>query len=220
MKEAKVRAEITNLMSRLWLWPRTETDAVICPRCDAKIFPQAGRPDITFFNVKLAIEVKIFGDAGSWHKQSFAFSKIEGRQRAWIDMFLQDSDCDVGDNNVYLALGTRLGRAGSQQEPRLLWLIPWRTWISIENTIVNTYNRKSLPLDVFKGMKPKALALAEHTAIRLLNGLELEWSDGAWHLPKGHPFEAHLPMAYTDGERDLPAWREEWENTRERYLEQ
>jgi len=205
MKEADVRAEVFNLMRRLWLWPITQVDTVQCPGCGRLHHPPTGRPDILGLNPagrSIVVEVKTFPEprkSGGWEQASctFPFSAIQDNQRQWLKNFDEDNIAGSSYGGAYLALGTRHGTAGAKKNPRYLWLIPWYKWLRVEDKL-RTY-QESLPLSVIKGLR-KEIQENNLTAYGLLKQWSLEWQDGHWHLPVNHPLQVFIAC---QEERDL-----------------
>lgn len=190
MNEADIRGEVFNLLERYHYWPLTQQNATKCPYCHKLWTPPKSRPDIvTLQNV--VVECKAF-----FGERAFPFSAIEPGQRSWLDLASEDG---IG---VYLALGTRTGRAGTQN-PRRLWIVPWRQWLAVEERVRPFQD--SLPL--IAGLA-RLLAVRERGlgAVELLQQWALWWENGGWRLPPLHPL-------YTGEERDLQAWREKRKST-------
>jgi len=216
MKEADVRAEVFNLMRRLWLWPITQVDTVQCPGCGRLHHPPSGRPDILCLNPaggrSIVVEVKTFPEpqmSGGWEQASctFPFSAISDNQRRWLFNYQDDADwrpLGYPHEVAYLALGMRHGQAGAKKTPRQLWLVPWPNWLQIEDKL-RAY-QESLPLTAIKGLR-KEIQEDDLTAYGLLKRWSLEWENGCWHLPAYHPLKTFIGGA---GERDLEEEKIRW----------
>lgn len=233
MNEAQVRAEVFNLLERLYYWPITQTDArtpmskevwgllyaLEQQAPDQKSLigalrgalsrvntPPIGRPDILVLNPvgpSIVVECKVFDKPrnNDWSACSFDTNSVTPEQRWWMTMW----EADRG--KAYLALGTVHGRPNSAKEPRLLWLIPWHTYLDLEERVWER-GVKTIPLAEYKGMR-MALRDAGLWATCMFAGYDLQWNGGCWHLPNGHPAWMSLPYRERD-ERDLSAWKVAW----------
>jgi hypothetical protein len=219
VNEADVTTEVTNLLKRLWLWPRKSKDLSVCSACGNRNYPKGGHPDIEVLNAPVVVEVKVFDykKGRPWASAVFPFASITKEQHVWLDMYTYDAMLqDNEKQRAFLALGTVHGRAGAGTNPRMLWLVPWTAWCSLERDVM--VYRKSLPLSSYKGQKPRRVSELGLNAMLQLKGCELWWSHGKWHLPWGHALQASLPRAYREhGERSLEGFRLDWQQMGEKY---
>ena len=205
MYEARISCEVSNLLHRLYLWPKKFPDVE-----GAGLYPKPGFPDIVCLRGHTVIEVKAMRGK-DWEHQVFPFKNLSAPQRTWMEMWLWDNQDDQDDwlaPTAYLALGTTLGHAGAKNKPRMLWLIPWRYWLHIESTLLPY--RASLPLTAFSGQKPKEVQNQQLKAMMLLSHWALELHDSKWHVPEHHPLRR--PMIR---ERDTAAFLRQWHQTTE-----
>jgi len=167
MNERTVRQDSYRLFRELGLWPITQTDAQVCPRCGTIIKPPKGRPDILVLNPTgpgLVCEVKAV------HGKSFPTNEITPEQRRWLDRWTGAGGLGL------LALGTLVPRQ------RRLWLVPWLEWLEVEGQI-KPY-QKSIPVVAEPGMR--RVIQENHLDLEhLLQPWELRQNNG-WHLPENH----------------------------------
>ena len=171
MNEAAVRQEVYGLLRRLWYTPHRLKDAILCPKCGAKILPPTGRPDIlvnSAYGPGAYIEVKVL-KAG----KSFPFKAITPEQRQYLCRRTEEKF------RCYLALGTVDAPRGG----RHLWIVDWRAWVLTE-ILVSTH-QKSIPEIAGPGFK-KVLQEEHLDLVHLLADYECYWENGLWHLPKPH----------------------------------
>lgn len=166
MNEATIRGEVFRSLWQWGMWPITTRDAVICPRCGAKILPEGSRPDIMVMSV--AIEVKAFD--GRWN-----FKELRAGQRAYLDWFSSTG------RPAFLALGTTKGRVGSK-DGRRLWCVPWERWKVIEGLLVQA-GEKSIILHAADAHKLK-IRNSCLDAATMLKDFEMGWAgDRTWTFP-------------------------------------
>jgi hypothetical protein len=136
MNEGDVRLEVYHSLQGYGYWPLHGRDAILCPRCGAKILPQvAGRPDLLVLDPigkTLVCEVKIVDLDKAL---SFAFTQVEDDQRRWLNAWTQHSGYG------YLAIGT------VNERPRRLWVIPWTFWSALEADLIDG-GFGSIPVDL------------------------------------------------------------------------
>lgn len=195
MKESTIRQEIYNMLRRLYFWPMTQTDTARCPHGHL-VHPPKGRPDILVLSPRgqsTVVECKLFPREGA-----FPFSAIDTGQHRWLNNWTLDG------GTGFLALGTH-GRAGVMENPRRLWLVPWRDWLRIE-MLLRDAGQASLPL-INKAGQRRAVQDGGLCAVNLLKKWELEWRDGCWHLGELHPLGT---MLLGRGERDLKQESKRW----------
>ena len=165
--EATVRGEIFHSLKQWGMWPITTRDAVICPRCHAKILPEGSRPDIMVMGV--AVEVKVF-KGNRWN-----FKKLRAGQRAYLDWFANTG------RPAFLALGTTEEKAGSK-DGRRLWCVPWLRWKIVEDLLVQK-GEKSIIIHA-EGAHKKAFRDSGLDAVNLLRDWELDWAGRrTWLFP-------------------------------------
>ncbi|MBD3309510.1 hypothetical protein GF348_24235 [candidate division KSB3 bacterium] len=168
MKEKDIRQEVYHLLHTEYdLWPITQMDLAICPRCHAKVKPPIGRPDILVLNPlgrTIVIEVKAIRGG------SFSFSDIRDEQRQWLDNWLEAGGFG------YIAIGTL-------KRPRRLWIVDWAVWRNAEKQIKPI--QKSIPVVAGKGynreLQDKNLDMST-----LFVRHELEKIPYSWELPEDH----------------------------------
>jgi len=206
MNEAQLVTEITGMLKRDFLWPYK-------PRDNENY--AVGTPDILVLNATFptVIEVKMFARSSRWANAIFPFKDISIEQRAWLEMWIRDGEENDWTQCSWLALGTRLGRAGAKNEPRRLWLIPWRDWLSEIEHVLRPH-RLSLPLTKCKGQKPMAVQELGLNAINLLAKWELQWYNGGWTVPSNHIFSRMLNLS-SRPPRDTAAFRQRWRKLKE-----
>jgi len=206
MDEAQIVTEITGLLKRNWLWthkPRDSENYAV------------GTPDVLVLNAAFptVIEVKMFARSSRWDNAVFPFRNISVEQRAWLEMWIRDGEEQNRPQYSWLALGTRLGRAGAKDKPRRLWLIPWRNWLSEVEHVLRPH-RLSLPLAKCKGQKPAAVQEFGLNAINLLAKWELVWYNSHWIIPTEHLFSKTLTLSAKPS-RDTADFRRRWKHLKE-----
>ena len=197
MNEAKFRGQVGRLIRTAGWWDLTGRDAVICPVCGAKVLPQKGRPDTICINPNrfgFVVEYKMYPllEKGKpWHEVSaFPFSEIEPEQRIWLSVWdsyaKEDPYSGVRPGGAYIGLGTRHGTAGARNTPRMGWLVPWQTWLRVEQRLKDV-GQASLPLVARKGLNKQVQAL-HLDAITLLSSWELlHVPNVGWRFSDNHP---------------------------------
>lgn len=214
MNEARITSEVSNLLKRLWTWP--------LKNADVKGY-ESGRPDLFILDSRSVLEVKAFTTKPdvneAWAQASFTFSELSKKQRTWLTMWEQDGETRNRTQRAYLALGTRHGKAGAKEDPRMLWIIPWQNWLDEVEEPLRDLHRVSLPLDYWARQRPVDVREQGVNAMNLLRNYALDWSEGCWHLNLGNPLHDILPKIYWDqGERDLFAWGEQWKALKEEAM--
>jgi len=159
-------------------WKKFE-DRRFCPHCRQLIYRVDNQPYDGIGIVKgkaFPIEVKSA-------KLSFPFADIKEHQREglgnWVLKHL---------NLSWLALQMGTHRAGSQHQPRRMWLISWGAWLQLELLIKDTTGLVSLPYDAnTKGVRLK-IREAQLGAVQALKNWELTWTNQGWFPPDNHLF--------------------------------
>ena len=185
MNEGDVRLEVYHSLQGYGYWPLHGRDAILCPRCGAKILPQvAGRPDLLVLDPigkTLVCEVKAVNVEKAL---SFAFSLIEDDQRRWLNAWKDHQ------GQGYLALGT-IG-----ERPRRLWVVPWSEWITLEEQM-KLGSFTSIPVDLTL-YKKVSKAIPSFSICDLFDGLySLDWvtdtkvqgekfTGSHWEFPPNH----------------------------------
>lgn len=215
VNEAQLRAEVGRTLRKLWYRTHVFTDMTRCDVCGNEKFPPGGIPDMIFWDWKGPvgfIEFKMFPTPshGGWARTSLSLSKISPTQRAWL-LFAQET----GGYHLYVGLGTVHGRAGATKEPRMAWVVPWDYWQTVETDLLPI--QKSLPLTLRPGLR-REIQDRDLTATTLLRDYELEWADGGWQFPRGHPIGQAKPSSY-GLERNLKKARARWTQIREEQKE-
>ena len=197
MNEAKFRSEVGRLIRAAGWWDLTGRDAIICPRCKTKILPKKGRPDTICPNPNrfgFVIEYKMYENLKEgklWEQvPAFAFSEIEPEQRVWLTVWdsyaKRDPSIGIKRGGAYIGLGIRHGTAGAKNKPRKGWVIPWQSWLWVEDRLREA-GQASLPLVAGKGMNK--LVQANHLdAVTQLAPWELAHVQNVgWRFPNLHP---------------------------------
>ncbi len=168
MKETEIRQEVYRMLHKDFaLWPITQTDASICPRCHNVIKPPGGRPDIMVLNPwgqSIVVEVKAIRGG------SFAFSQIEEKQRKWLNRW------EESDGRGFIAIGTL-------ERPRRLWIIDWFPWLRLEEVI--SEHQASIPVTAGPGYL-RSLQDNNLDMDNLCKDFELNRITGGWEMPKDH----------------------------------
>lgn len=206
MKESELRAQINKLLKRIGFWPLTGTDAFVCHKCGHVSRPPKGRPDTLCLHQtqpSIVIEYKMLSQPGAsgYASASFNTRSITEAQRVWLSVW-NDGHAGCGS---WLGIGTRHGHAGSFNEPRRAWLVPWDKYYELETLFIGATGFLSIPLLPYKGMKQGRL-IRDHQlwACYLFEPWELRWKKG-WWFKENHP----LYQAY-GGYRELAEQKERW----------
>lgn len=239
MNEANVRAEIFNLLERLYLWPITQTDArtplskevfgllyalekaapdqrsligALRGALSRVTTPPIGRPDILVLNPvgqSMVVECKVFDKPRDGVWARSGFDTKSITPEQRNWMKMWQADNGL----AYLALGTVHGRPNSPKEPRYLWLIPWEGYVKLEAQVL-ACDVATIPLVETAGMRT-CLREQGLWATRMFAPFALKWDNGAWHLNYDADEPYHVAATLGDivvwqGERDLSAWKAAW----------
>ena len=158
MDERYVRERLRDLFKRHGFRVDTQTDAVICHRCHAKILPPRGKPDMTILHPVLGVGFYVEVKVARRDDTSFPFARIEPHQRRILT---------AAGNVAYLGLG-EIVRVATRDRLENLWLIPWRRWRALEEMYLMFHHRKSIPRSELR------ILAAEFSAADVVSG----WCDG------------------------------------------
>jgi hypothetical protein len=173
MIESDVRHDLYKALQQAGYWPVHGRDAILCPKCNTKILPKIGRPDLLILNPSgptSVCEVKVVRLSSAL---SFSYTQIEPEQRRWLNAWTAVKGAG------YLCIGTL------EEAKRRIWVVPWEYW----NRIEETYDGGFFPVD---------LALYTRRS-RLVPGADLVGTcaqyqlfrdQGVWHIPLHHPLYA------------------------------
>ena len=177
MEESDVRHDIYIALQKYGYWPVHGRDVIICPRCNNRLYPKLGRPDLLILDpldCTKVCEVKaIYLD----RELSFAFSKIEPEQRRWLDAWVSVH------GEAYLGIGTI-------EPKRSIWVIPWEDYrVTEDRLIAEGYTNIPVSLQNYK----KINKTVPNTSIALeFDGYEMyrdKAPDGKyyWRFNDSHP---------------------------------
>jgi hypothetical protein len=181
MNETYVRDKVNRAFRALGYDANVVTDTIVCPRCNCKIVPSRGKPDVTMVHPNARscyVEVKVAKEA------SFPFNKITPEQRAKLD------DWKARGGIGYLALGIiRKVKANDRLES--IFLVEWSRWSALEK-IVSKY-QQSIPIVAGPGFS-KELQKGHLDIERQLWPWTLEQVTGGWIIPPKHPAISQLGL--------------------------
>lgn len=152
-------------------------DALRCPQCFRVIWQSPGQHvdyGVDYKSYRTLVEVKQgSGKYGAWafaHEQQGILDSQRKQLAEWLEK-------NVSMPYLFFIVG-----AGRAPKGRMAYLIPWVDWLPFEKKMLDA-GQKSIRLD--GGRLP-------FTAKEHLSKYALDWSDGGWSLPWGHPFHEFL----------------------------
>lgn len=144
-------------------------DVRYCIHCHKALPKSEQAPDFSLWEVYNWVECKNSDSTGRWN----ASELMEGGSREKQREFLLEND-----GWLFIVLGT--GRA---PKGKSAFLLSFSDWINRFEPILEHNNMRSIRKSS-KGNRPGADLL--------LQSYRLEWHDGGWNIPNGHPFWWHL----------------------------
>ena len=170
MNEGNVRNELYRMLRyRYGLWPDHFPDI-------PGIKKQPGRPDLVVMNPfgpGFYMEVKVINVA---KETAFKFNNISDGQRLWLSTW-EEARCD----------GSWLGLGVIGTRPRKMYIIPWNTWLSIEESL--TPFQSSLPYKAGPGYKVKLRTMGlDFRLLELFSCIKVKASEriegeSGWRIP-------------------------------------
>jgi len=187
------------MLRKLFFWPLSTQDNPHYP---------SGRPDLICprpgHGEGIVVECKMMIHKAKtpWRNCTFPFSRIEPRQRLWLNNYTADG------GKAFLALATPHGRAGTYQNPRLAWLVPWKDWLSTEAKL-RAIKHLSLALIDRQGLHNRVkLQERELFAYTTLAPWGLTWqAKKGWTVRPSHPL-------WVWPQRDLAKFSAKWKEDR------
>jgi len=144
-------------------------DVRYCIHCHKPLPKSEQAPDFSFWQVYNWVECKNSDNTGRWNASEI----MEGGSREKQREFLLEKG-----GWLFIVLGT--GRA---PEGKSAFLLSFKDWVERFEPILELNDMRSIRKSS-KGQRPGADLL--------LQSYRLEWVDGCWIIPDGHPFWWHL----------------------------
>jgi len=152
---------------------------VECNHCHKMtlVLPQvSGRADTNARHFILAEEAEI--EVKDVRGTSFAFSEIKENQRKFLTKH-EDS---------YICVG-KIVAVGSRETIHSIFVIPWKKWVAMESELILILESGSLPYSYALYEKKPVVRTAD--LVTRFAQYALEYRDGDWHIPDGHPLAIH-----------------------------
>jgi hypothetical protein len=149
-------------------------DVRYCIHCHKPLPKSEQAPDFALWEVYNWVECKNSDASGRWN----ASELMEGGTREKQREFLLERE-----GWLFILLGT--GRAPNGKSA---YLIPFHEWVKRYEPILESNKMRSIR----KTGRGKRLG-----ADQMLSSYRLDWNDGGWIIPNGHPFWWHLHTKLT-----------------------